>query len=194
MYVYGWAGVVAAALFGLVFAIGRATIGCNTAELALIEGAQPGPLATHSRAEPVPLGPMLQPQSVAQLWPASSSQIWAGVSDYLVAALSGRGSSSADPRAWLDGRAAHFGRNSWDANGWLDHRCGDAAHRARWGRVPMALTRFAGMAAYAVCPLLDSPWAITAVLCLWGGYRSRRPRRMGLHARRRRPTRRRVLG
>jgi nitrate/nitrite transporter NarK len=37
----------------------------------------------------------------------------------------------------------------------------------RWGRrLPMACTRFVAMGAYLTCMALDSPWAVTAALCV----------------------------
>ena len=165
LYVYGFAGLVVAAIFWICFRNSPAEHSrCNAAEQALIAaGRPPQPASPVAGADAFPAREILGSVS---LWLSSFSQFGTNFGwVFLVTSLPGylmkvhhvpileRGFMVSIPA--LAGIAGMFlGGFLTDV---LTRRIG-----VRWGRgLPMALTRFGAAAAYLSCLWIDSPWPAT---------------------------------
>jgi nitrate/nitrite transporter NarK len=165
LLLYGAAGLVVAVLFWLCFRNRPAEHPlCNAAEVHFIAADQP-PAAPGPRTG-LPLGPMLRSVS---LWLCSATQFftnfaWVFILTWLPRYLADVHRVPILERGWMAAVPVLVGMNGQLAGGWLtDALTGWVG--VRWGRcLPMALTRFLAMAAFALCPWLSSPWAVTAAL------------------------------
>lgn len=165
LYVYGFAGLVVAAIFWICFRNSPAEHPrCNAAEQAMIDaGRPPQSAAPAAGTEAFPAREIL---SSVSLWLSSFSQFGTNFGwVFLVTSLPGylmkvhhvpileRGFMVSIPA--LAGIAGMFlGGFLTDI---LTRRIG-----VRWGRgLPMALTRFGAAAAYLSCLWIESPWPAT---------------------------------
>jgi nitrate/nitrite transporter NarK len=167
MFIYGAAGVLMAGLFWLVSRTRpEGHPACNKAEVRLIREGRP---AQH--AAPVgglPLLPVLRSRS---MWLISLSQFltnfgWIFLPTWLPRYLMEVHDVPVLRRGWLAGLPLFVGMFGQLGGGWLT----DTLARSlglRWGRcLPMGVTRFAGMTAFALCPLLRTPEAVTTALAV----------------------------
>lgn len=170
MIVYGLAGIVVAALFWLwVRDQPRDHPACNDAELAVIDEGRPaGSTSPHGRAGTLPMGALL---SSFGLWLSALSQFWTNFGwmfllTWFPRYLAEVKGVPSEERGWMVGTPIFVGIVGMLCGGWLT----DVLARhigVRWGRaLPMALTRFVATAGYTACLVLDSPWAVTAALCV----------------------------
>jgi ACS family glucarate transporter-like MFS transporter len=168
-FVYGAAGVLVAGLFWVVFRNRpEGHPACNAAEVLLIRGGRVDPVDGAAPARGLPIVPVLRSRS---LWLISLSQFltnfgWIFLLTWLPRYLAEVHDVPVVRRGWLAGLPLFVGMFGQLAGGWLT----DALVRSaglRWGRcLPMALSRFAGMTAFALCPLLRTPVAVTAALAV----------------------------
>jgi MFS family permease len=71
-----------------------------------------------------------------------------------------------EQRGWMTSVPWLVGMVGMLSGGWLTDRL-TRGIGLRWGRgLPMALTRFLAMFAFLACLVLESPWAITAAICV----------------------------
>lgn len=167
-FVYGAAGVLVAGLFWLVFRTRpEGHPACNKEEVLLIRDGSPS-RHTAAPAAGLPLLPVLRSRS---LWLISLSQFltnfgWIFLLTWLARYLEEVHRVPVLRRGWLAGLPLFVGMFGQLGGGWLT----DALVRRiglRWGRcLPMGLSRFSGMAAFAVCPLLHTPEAVTVALAV----------------------------
>ncbi len=168
MWVYGAAGIVVATVFWLTY---RNRPGqhpwANAAEVALVETSRPPTVSSpEGRAGALPLGAILRHRS---LWLSSLSQFmtnfgWIFLGFWLPAYLAEVHRVPAVARGWMAAVPMAVGMFGMLAGGWLTDRLTRAVG-LRWGRgLPMSLTRFAAMAAFAACALGPSPWLAVAAL------------------------------
>jgi ACS family glucarate transporter-like MFS transporter len=167
MLLYGVGGLaVAAAFWLLVRDRPQAHPACNPAEIALIESGLPPTAAAHGRAGTLPLGAMLRHTSLSL---SCASQFftnfgWVFLMLWLPSYLEKVHGVSALERGWMASVPILLGMAGMLAGGWVtDVLTGWLG--LRWGRcLPIAVTRFAAMAAFLACLGLGSPWAATAAL------------------------------
>ncbi len=168
MLLYGACGLAIAAAFWLVVRDRpQAHPACNSAEIALIEsGRPPTTAAGRDHAGGLPLGAMLRHTSLSL---SCASQFfsnfgWVFLMLWLPSYLEKVHGVSALDRGWMSSVPVLLGMVGMLAGGWVT----DALTRRlglRWGRcLPIALTRFAAMAAFLACLGLHSGWAATAAL------------------------------
>jgi MFS family permease len=165
LLLYGAAGVLVAALFWLGFRNrpGRHPL-CNAAEVRLIEGDYPA--RAPGPATGLPVGPILRSRS---LWLCSAAQFgtnfgWMFLLTWLPRYLLQVHHVPILERGWMTALPLFFGMFGQLAGGWMTDRL-TTSLGLRWGRcLPMALSRFVAMAAFALCLVLSSPWAVTAAL------------------------------
>jgi nitrate/nitrite transporter NarK len=170
MWVYGAAGVAVAALFWLVFRNRPEQHPlANAAEVALIESSRPPTVSSpHGRAGAVPLGAILRQRS---LWLSSLSQFmtnfgWIFLNTWLPRYLAEVHRVPVIERGWMAGLPMGVGMVGMLAGGWVTDRL-TRALGLRWGRgLPMSLTRFVAMAAFASCVFAPSPWWAVAALAV----------------------------
>jgi sugar phosphate permease len=168
MWVYGAAGIFVAALFWLAFRNRpEQHPWANAAEVALIESSRPPTVSSpQGRAGALPLGAILRHRS---LWLSSLSQFmtnfgWIFIGFWLPRYLADVHQVPAVERGWMAGVPMGVGMVGMLAGGWVTDRL-TRALGLRWGRgLPMSLTRFAAMAAFAACALRPSPWLAVAEL------------------------------
>jgi MFS family permease len=170
MLVYGLAGLLVAGWF---FRVVRDRPGehpsCTEAEQALIEQDRPpSTVVAHSAAVAMPWKAMLCSRG---LWLSSLSQLatnfgWVFLITLLPRYLDEAHHVPIVQRGWMASVPILVGMAGMLAGGWVV----DALTRwlgLRWGRcLPMALTRFVALAAFAACLGLHSPWAVTLALCV----------------------------
>jgi sugar phosphate permease len=167
LLVYGAAGLVVAALFWLCFRDRPEQHPlCNAAEVRLIRADQPARPAGARTG--LPLGPMLRSRS---LWLCSAAQFgtnlgWTFLLTWLPRYLLEVHHVPVVERGWMAGLPLLVGMCGQQAGGGVT----DALTRRlglRWGRcLPIALSRFVGTAAFALCLVLSSPWPVTAALAV----------------------------
>jgi MFS family permease len=172
MLVYGAAGLLVAALFWLVVRNRPEEHPlCNDAEVRLIEAGRPATEVAPSRgpAPGLPLGAILRSRS---LWLCSAAQFGTNLGWTFLLTWLPRYLVEAHPevsiveRGWMVGVPILVGMGGQLAGGWLTDRL-TRALGLRLGRcLPMGLSRFVAMAAFLLCPLLRSPWAVTAALAV----------------------------
>ena len=170
LLVYGAAGLLVAALFWLVVRNRPEQHPlCNAAEVRLIEAGRPAAAATSpGPAHGLPLGPILRSRS---LWLCSAAQFgtnlgWTFLLTWLPRYLAEVHRVPIVERGWMVGLPILVGMGGQLAGGWLTDRLTPALG-LRLGRcLPMGLSRFVAMAAFLLCPLLRSPWAVTAALAV----------------------------
>lgn len=168
MWVYGAAGVVVAALFWLAFRNRPEQHPlANAAEVALIESSRPPTVSSpRGRAGAVPLGAILRHRS---LWLSSLSQFmtnfgWIFIGFWLPRYLADVHRVPAVERGGMASVPMAVGMVGMLAGGWVTDRL-TRTLGLRWGRcLPMSLTRFVAMAAFAACALRPSPWLAVAEL------------------------------
>jgi MFS transporter, ACS family, glucarate transporter len=167
LLVYGAAGLIVAALFWLVVRNRPEQHPlCNTAEVRLIEAGRPAEAA--SSRDGLPLGPIVRSRS---LWLCSAAQFgtnlgWTFLLTWLPRYLEQVHRVPIVERGWMAGLPILVGMGGQLAGGWLTDRL-TRSLGLRLSRVlPMGLSRFVAMAAFLLCPLLGSPWAVTAALAV----------------------------
>jgi nitrate/nitrite transporter NarK len=170
LWAYGLAGVLVAAWFFFqVRNRPREYPRCNAAEIALIESGRPATASSsHGQAGALPLHYMVRSFS---LWCSSVSQFgtnfgWVFLITWLPRYLSEYHRVPVGERGILASVPLLVGMVGMLGGGWLTDRL-TRGIGLRWGRgLPMALTRFSAMAAYLVCLVLDSSYALTAAFCV----------------------------
>jgi sugar phosphate permease len=167
MAVYGAAGVVVAGLFWLCFRERpREHPWCNAAEVALVEGGGAAVKEPRRPAHALPVASLLSSRS---LWLISFSQFttnfgWVFLVTWLPRYLADVHRVPVLERGVMAGVPLLAGMGGMLAGGWVTDRLTRAVG-LRWGRcLPLALSRFVAMAAFAACVGLESPWAATAAL------------------------------
>jgi MFS family permease len=162
--VYGAAGVLVAGLFWLCFRDRPALHPlCNAREVALIEA---GRRPEAARLPPLPLGPLLRSRS---MWLISLSQVttnfgWVFLVTWLPRYLAEVHQVPVVERGWMTAVPMLFAMVGMLAGGRLTDRLA-LALGVRWGRcLPLAVSRFVAMAAFAACLLFDAPWPVVLSL------------------------------
>jgi MFS transporter, ACS family, glucarate transporter len=165
MAVYGVAGVVVAGLFWLCFRDWPASHPlCNPQEVALIEAGRSGRVA--GKLPPLPLGPLLRSRS---MWLISLSQFttnfgWVFLVTWLPRYLAEVHKVPVVERGWMAAVPLMFAMVGMLTGGWLTDRL-TLALGVRWGRcLPLAVSRFAAMGAFAACLLFQAPWPVVLSL------------------------------
>jgi MFS family permease len=164
LFVYGFAGLVVAAIFWICFRNSPAEHPrCNTAEQALIAAGRPPQTASVPGADAFPAREILGSVS---LWLSSFSQFgtnfgWVFLVTSLPGYLMNVHSVPILERGFMVSIPALAGIAGMFLGGFLT----DVLTRhigVRWGRgLPMALTRFGAAGAYLSCLWIDSPWPAT---------------------------------
>jgi MFS family permease len=165
LFVYGFAGVVVAAIFWICFRNSPAEHPrCNAGEQSLIaSGRPPQPASPEANADAFPAREIL---SSVSLWLSSFSQFgtnfgWVFLVTSLPAYLMKVHHVPILERGFMVSIPALAGIAGMFLGGFLT----DILTRhigVRWGRaLPMALTRFGAAAAYLSCLWIDSPWPAT---------------------------------
>ena len=170
LILYGAAGLVVAALFWLIVRNRPEQHPlCNAAEVRLIEaGRPPEVVPARGPAPGLPLGPILRSRS---LWLCSAAQFgtnfgWTFLLTWLPRYLVEVHRVPIVERGWMVGVPILVGMGGQFAGGWLTDRL-TRGLGLRLGRcLPISLSRFVAMAAFLLCPLLRSPWAVTAALAV----------------------------
>jgi nitrate/nitrite transporter NarK len=169
LLVYGAAGLLVAAVFWLIVRDRpEEHPGCNAAEVHLIEAGRPAIPAATASHEGLPLRAILRSRS---LWLISAAQFgtnigWVFLLTWLPRYLADVHHVPVVERGWMAGLPLLVGMSGQLGGGWLTDRLTRAVG-LRWGRcLPMALSRFVAMAAFALCPLLRLPWLVTAALAV----------------------------
>jgi MFS transporter, ACS family, glucarate transporter len=169
--IFGVAGIIMAGGFWIgVRDRPRQAPGCNKEEIERIERDLPSDRGDHGRqVRGLPLGPLVRSRS---LWLSSVSQFmtnfgWLFLTTLLPDYLAEVHEVPVVERGWLAGLPILVGLPGMLAGGWLTDRL-TGALGLRWGRcLPMALTRFGAMAAFACVPLVGhSPQLATALFCV----------------------------
>jgi MFS family permease len=165
LLIYGAAGLLVAALFWLGFRNRPEQHPlCNAAEVRLIEADRP--VGAPGPATGLPVGPILRSRS---LWLCSATQFgtnfgWMFLFAWLPRYLLEVHHVPILVRGWMTALPLFFGMFGQLAGGWMT----DSLTRSlglRWGRcLPISLSRFVAMAAFALCPFLSAPWPVTAAL------------------------------
>jgi MFS family permease len=168
LLVYGAAGLAVAALFWLIVRNRPSQHPlCNAAEVRLITAGRPAEVSASAGPAPgLPLGPILRSRS---LWLCSAAQFgtnlgWTFLLTWLPRYLADVHRVPIVERGWMVGVPILVGMGGQFAGGWLTDRLAQSLG-LRLGRcLPMGLSRFVAMAGFLACPLLRSPWAVTAAL------------------------------
>lgn len=167
LLVFGLAGLGVAGLFWLGTRDDPARHPrCNAAEVDLIRSGQPP--ATARRGHGVPLGPMARSPS---MWLMCLSQLttnlgWAFLVTWLPRYLDEAHRVPIEERSALAGVPLLVGWAGMLAGGWATDRLSGSVG-VRWGRaLPIALSRFAAVAAYALCLLDPGPVTATAAFAI----------------------------
>jgi ACS family glucarate transporter-like MFS transporter len=162
--VYGVAGVLVAGLFWLVFRDRPSSHPlCNAQEVALIEAGRPPQAA---KLPPMPLGPLLRSRS---MWLISLSQFttnfgWVFLVTWLPRYLDVVHKVPVVERGWMAAVPLVFAMAGMLGGGCLTDRL-TLAVGVRWGRcLPLAVSRFVAMAAFAACLLFHEPWPVVLML------------------------------
>jgi len=167
--VYGIAGLVVAGLFWvLVRNRPQGHPAVNTAELRLIEQTRPAAATSpHGHVGALPFRQLVLSRN---LWLSSLSQFgtnfgWIFIMTYFARFLSAHNVPVVQ-RGWMAALPVVIGMVGMLYGGWLTDRL-TRAYGLRWGRrLPWSLSRFSAMAAFLACVWWDSPWAVTAALCV----------------------------
>ncbi len=162
MIVFGVAGVLVAGLFwlGVRDRPDQHPL-CNAAEVALVEDGRPRDGGAAPRG--VPLGPLLRSGS---MWLMCLSQVgtnigWVFLVTWLPRYLAEAHGLPIEERGVLASMPLLVGWAGMLAGGWATDRLTRAVG-VRWGRaLPVALSRFAAVGAYAACLLDLNPYAAT---------------------------------
>jgi sugar phosphate permease len=169
LLVYGLAGLLVALTFWLIVRDRPENHpGCNAAEVRLIEAGRPAIPAASAAREGLPLRDILRSRSQ---WLISVAQFgtnvgWVFLLTWLPRYLAEVHRVPVVERGWMAGLPLLVGMSGQLGGGWLTDRLTRAVG-LRWGRcLPMALSRFLAMAAFALCPLLHQPWPVTAALAV----------------------------
>jgi sugar phosphate permease len=169
LVVYGSAGLLVALVFWLIVRDRPEDHpGCNAAEVSLIEARRPATSALAGSRDGLPLREILRSRS---LWLISAAQFgtnigWVFLLTWLPRYLADVHHVPVVERGWMAGLPLLVGMSGQLIGGWLTDRL-TRALGLRWGRcLPMALSRFLAMAAFALCPLLRLPWPVTAALAV----------------------------
>lgn len=167
VYAYGVAGLIIAGVFWLgVRNRPEQHPLCNDAERRLIDAGKPS--IPHGKAGALPIKYMLRCRS---LWLSSLSQFgtnfgWVFLGTWFPEYLAKVHRVPIEERGWMSSLPWLVGMAGMLGGGWLTDRL-TRALGIRWGRrLPMALTRFVAMAAFLACMALESPWMITAAVCV----------------------------
>jgi ACS family glucarate transporter-like MFS transporter len=162
--VYGVAGVLVAGLFWLCFRDRPASHPlCNAQEVALIEAGRPPQAA---QLPPMPLGPLVRSRS---MWLVSLSQFttnfgWVFLVTWLPRYLDVVHKVPVVQRGWMAAVPLVFAMAGMLTGGWLTDRL-TLVMGVRWGRcLPLAVSRFVAMGAFAACLLFREPWPVVLML------------------------------
>jgi sugar phosphate permease len=165
MLVYGSAGVLMALLFWLCFRDRPDEHPlCNRAEQALI-AAGPSSAAANTKAATGGL-PVLAMLKNFSLWMSSLSQFgtnfgWVFLMSWLPRYLDEVHHVPIGERSWLSSAPLFVGIVGMLLGGWLTDRL-TRRLGLRWGRcLPLSLSRFVAMAAFASCAVVGSAWGAT---------------------------------
>jgi len=164
LFVYGFAGLVVAAIFWTCFRNSPAEHPrCNAAERSLIAAGRPPESDAPAAAEPFPARAILRSVS---LWLSSFSQFGTNFGwVFLVTSLPGYLMKVYQVPVLEMGLMVSIPAAAGIAGMFLGGFLTDVLTRrlgVRWGRgLPMALTRFGAAAAYFSCLWIDSPWPAT---------------------------------